>query len=188
LKSALITTADVPGYVVTKSGQADAMTTADALTTDKGACQPLADPVSAKPKYPRTAQAAATFSRQNALTGGGEVTFLLLAAHAPGDAGRIMADLAQAVKTCGAFKGTDGNGKSASFTVRAAKAVDAGDDSVAYVLTDTGDKKSGSATVTVVRSGGCIETYLTARTGGGAGTLPVAVARKQDEKVKAAAS
>jgi hypothetical protein len=189
LKAALITSADVPGHVVTGSaGAAGALGPDEALTADRPACRPLSDPVSSRPALPRTAHVTATVTTRQALGGGGELDLLLLSAHRPGDAGKVVSAIAGALKECAAFGMTDGAGHTRQFAVRPAKAPAAGDDAIAYVMTDTGDTTSGTATVTVVRTGAVTATYVTVKLSGDPGGPSVAVARAQHDKLAAAAA
>ncbi|MFD3455353.1 hypothetical protein ACFWVC_24660 [Streptomyces sp. NPDC058691] len=158
-----------------------------ALTAGRAACRPLSDPVSARPAYRRTAYASTTFTSKEAAGGSGELDLLLLSAHAPGDAERIMGGLASALRNCRTFEATDGGGRATAFAVRPAEAPAAGDEAVAYVLTDTTAPADGAATVTVVRTGGSTATYVTVKLSGGTGGPSAAVVRTQDAKLRGAA-
>ncbi|MDJ0341337.1 hypothetical protein QMK19_14870 [Streptomyces sp. H10-C2] len=185
LRAVLVKDADLPGYKVEASTSAS-MSADDKLTTDKPQCQPLADPVGTKPKYVRKAYAGASVAKKDALGSGAEVHRMLLASHAPGDAGKMMAELKRALDTCTAFIATAGTGKKIPFTITKAATVTAGDEAVSYVMADTSDKVAGAALVTVVRSGDDSITFLSAKLTGGQAAAPVDVARKQDAKLKAA--
>lgn len=216
LTKALVTDADVPGWVVQQSSASDGVQTTapeefnpddlsaqdsdggrSVLHADKPQCQPIADVASTRPAVHRMASVGATFAPAAAAgskpTGGsGAVSApqtmnqMLIASHAPGDAQRVMTALQTAVKTCTAFTGTGGDGTRTPFTVTPGPAVAVGDESITYVMTDTSDKKTGAALVTVVRTGDTITSYLSTRTKGGAGDVPLAVARKQDAKLRTA--
>ena len=228
LTKALVTDADVPGWVVQQSSQSDGVQSTapegfdpdglsaqdpnggqSVLHADKPACEPLADVASTAPAIHRMASVGAQFAPAPARTAGGSgssggssgsggsgapgagvvpatMNQMLVASHAPGDAQRVMASVQAALRTCTAFTGIGGDGTHTPFTVSRGPAVPVGDEAVAYVMTDTSDKKTGAAMVTVVRTGDTITSYLSTRTKGGAGDVPLAVARKQDAKLRAA--
>lgn len=187
LRAALVKDAEVPGYKIEASAN-EAMSPDDAMTTDKPECQPLADPPSTRPKYARKAFVGASAGKADPgnLPASVELTQLLLASHAPGDAAKMVADIRQALQKCTAFTATDGAGKKTPFTIKKGPAVTVGDESVAYAMSDTSDKEGGTALVTVVRSGDASVTYLSVKGTGQAGDPPLVVARKQDTKLKAA--
>lgn len=185
LKAALITSADVPGYVVT--GGAGVPVPEESLTADRPGCRPLSDPVSSRPVRPRTAQVTAAVTTRGALGGDGGLDLLLLAAHRPGEAGEVVAGITAALRQCRSFGTTDGEGGARHFAVRPARAPAVGDEAVAYVMTDTADATRGTATVTVVRTGGSTATYVTVKRSGDPAGPPLAVARAQHGKLAAAA-
>ncbi|MFJ5217894.1 hypothetical protein ACIP98_24630 [Streptomyces sp. NPDC088354] len=188
MRAALVINADVPGYVVTGTAGTGAMSPHQVLTAGRAECRPLSDPVSARPAHRRTAYASTTFTSKEAAGGSGELDMLLLSAHAPGDARKIMGGLASALRKCRTFEATDGGGRATAFAVRPAEAPTAGDDAVAYVLTDTAAPSDGAATVTVVRTGGSTATYVTVQLSGGTGGPPAAVVRTQDAKLRRVAA
>ncbi|WNI15846.1 hypothetical protein [Actinacidiphila sp. ITFR-21] len=188
LTSALVTTTDVPGYTVQVS-QTDATDSTDdsTLTADEPACQPLADITSSKPKIHRMAFVGAAFAK----TPVGQATpaqidQMLVASHAPGDAQKVIDSVKTALGSCTSFNAIDNTGTKTPFAITKAAGVATGDASASYVMTDTADKKTGAALVTVVKSGDTITAYLSVKSAGGAGQLPLAVAVKQNDKLKAA--
>ncbi|WP_329132675.1 sensor domain-containing protein [Streptomyces sp. NBC_01476] len=190
LTSALVSAKDVPGYTVQVS-QTDATDAQDdaTLTADKAACQPLADITSSKPQIKRVAFVGAAFAKTPATSGSttpAEIDQMLVASHAPGDAQKVIDSVDTALGTCTSFNATDNTGTKTPFSITKAPAVSAGDASASYVMTDTADKANGAALVTVVRTGDTITAYLSVKSAGGAGTLPLDVARKQSDKLKAA--
>lgn len=208
LTRSLVTDHDVPGWVVEMTQTDDGTaTTAPAegfdpddlgaqddtgsrpvLVADKPECRPLADVSSSQPAIHRMASVGATFARATPAAGAApdEIDQMLIASHAPGDAQKVMAALKGALATCTAFEARDQNGTRTPFRVGRGPAVKVGDESVAYVMTDTADKKTGAALVTVVRTGDTVTSYLSTRTEGGAGQVPLEVARKEDQKLRAA--
>lgn len=204
LTQALVSDKDLPGWVFQQSSEDDGVQTTapdafnpddlmaqgdgggqQVMRADQPQCQPLADVTSTRPAVHRMASVGATFAEQ---TGGGPEVLnqMLVASHAPGDAEKVMADVKAALGTCTSFVATDGEGQRTPFTVGKGPAVSVGDASLAYVMTDTTDKKTGAALVTVVRTGDTITSYLSTKSVGGAGPLPLEVARKQSAKLKAA--
>jgi|GEM_PF-6918280 hypothetical protein len=206
LTRALVTDDDVPGWVVQPTDSDDGVeTTAPeefdpddllaqddstgqaALIADKAACQPIADVVGSQPRIHRMASVGATFAPTSAASGvPEEVDRMTIASHAPGDAQRVMTALKGALARCTSFTGSDGAGGRVPFTVTRAQTVAVGDEAVSYVMDDTSDKKTGAALVTVVRTGDTVTSYLSTRASGGAGTVPLEIARKEDQKLRKA--
>ncbi|WP_405582436.1 sensor domain-containing protein [Streptomyces sp. NBC_01190] len=189
LTSALVTDADVPGWTVQVS-QTDTQDSQDdsTLTTDKPQCQPLADITSSKPKIHRMAFVGAAFAKTPAAgqTTPAEIDQMLVASHAPGDAQKVIDSVKQALGTCTTFNAVDNTGTKTPFAITKGPAVATGDASASYVMTDTADKKSGAARVSVVKTGDTITAYLSVKSAGGAGELPLNVAREQNDKLRAA--
>jgi hypothetical protein len=207
LSKALVTDTDVPGWVIqvgqTNDGTAttppaqanpdDPGAQSDSsagavLTADKPACQPLADITSTKPKIHRMASVGAAFAKTSATSTAtpAEINQMLIASHAPGDAQKVMDAVQTALADCKSFNAMDGTGTKTPFSIGKGPAVKVGDASVAYVMNDTADKKTGAALVTVVRTGDTITSYISVKSAGGIGALPLAVAQKEDQKLKAA--
>lgn len=184
LTSALIQTADVPGYTVQVS-QTDDSADTSTLTADKPDCQPLADITSSKPTIPRKAFVGAAFAKTVASGNPDVINQMLLASHAPGDAQKVIASVKSALGTCKSFTTTDNTGKKTPFSITKSPDVSLGDQSAAYVMADTADKATGAARVTVVQTGDTITAYLSVKSAGGAADLPVDIARKQNDKLKA---
>jgi hypothetical protein len=222
LTSALVTDADLPGWVIEQSSSSDGVeTTAPeefdpddlsaqgdsggqaVLHADRPGCQPLADVASTKPAIHRMASVGAEFapkpSPDSGSSGSGSskgaskgasvvpatVNQMLVASHAPGDAQKVIASVRAALVSCTRFTATGGDGTRTPFSISRGPAVRVGDEAVSYVMTDTSDKKTGAALVTVVRTGDTITSYLSTRSKGGAGPVPLAVAREQDAKLRA---
>jgi hypothetical protein len=207
LTRALVTDSDVPGWVVQMTATDDGtQTTApeefdpddlaaqddssgrSLLVADKAACQPLADVTSSQPRIHRMASVGATFARETATAKAApdELDQMLISSHAPGDAQKVMASLRSALAACTSFTGRSEGGGLTPFTIAKGPAVRVGDDALSFVMDDTADKKSGAALVTVVHTGDTVTSYISMRAKGGAGTVPLAVARKQDQKLRAA--
>lgn len=185
LTSALIAEADVPGWTIQIS-QTDDSADTSTLTADKPECQPLADVTSSKPKIPRKAFVGAAFAKTTSSATPDAINQMLVASHAPGDAKKVIESVKTALGTCKSFTATDNTGTKTPFTIAKGPAVPTGDEAVSYVMADTADQKSGAALVSVVQTGDTITAYLSVKSAGGAGTLPIDVARKQNDKLKAA--
>jgi hypothetical protein len=158
------------------------------LTADKPACQPLADITSTQPKIHRMATVGAAFAKTSATSTAtpAEINQMLIASQAPGDAQKVMDSVKTALAGCTSFNAKDGTGQKTPFSIGKGPAVKVGDASMAYIMTDTADKKTGSALVTVVRTGDTITSYISVKSAGGIGALPLAVAQKEDQKLRAA--
>lgn len=185
LTSALVTDKDVPGWAIQVSRTDDSQDTST-LTADKAQCQPLADVTSSKPRIHRMAFVGAAFAKSATKAQPDAVNQMLVASHAPGDAKKVIDSVRTALGTCTSFTATDNTGRRTPFSVAKGPAVPTGDAAVSYVMTDTADKKSGAALVTVVQTGDTVTAYLSVKSSGGAGEVPIEVARKEDGKLRAA--
>lgn len=187
LSRALVTDSDVPGYTVQPSQTADSSDTST-LTADKPVCQPLADVTSSNPKIHRMAFIGAAFAKTTKTSGATPdvINQMLVASHAPGDAKKVIESVKTALAGCTGFTATDSSGTKTPFTISKGPAVPTGDESVSYVMNDAADKKAGAALVAVVQTGDTVTAYVSVKSSGGAGPLPIEVARKQTDKLKAA--
>jgi hypothetical protein len=187
LSKALVTDSDVPGWTVQPSQTADSSDTST-LTADKPVCQPLADVTSSNPKIHRMAFVGAAFAKTTKTSGATPdvINQMLVASHAPGDAKKVIASVKTALAGCTGFTALDSSGTKTLFTIGKGPAVALGDESVAYVMNDAADKKAGAALIAVVQSGDTVTAYVSVKSHGGAGSLPVEVATKQNAKLKAA--
>jgi hypothetical protein len=187
LSRALITDSDVPGYTVQPSQTADTSDTST-LTADKPVCQPLADITSSNPKIHRMAFIGAAFAKTTKTSGATPevINQMLVASHAPGDAKKVIDSVKTALAGCTAFTATDSSGTKTPFTISKGPAVPTGDESVSWVMNDAADKKTGAALIAVVQTGDTVTAYVSVKSSGGAGPLPIDVARKQSEKLKTA--
>lgn len=179
LKKAALTTRDLgKGYRVTEV-PAEEEKNGDVLTADKPECQPVADVLSAEPKYKRTA----TVNR-NALKGDfaaveAVMVFTYLAAYAPGEAGKSFAELKAALKNCTSFTV---KGQKNAQTVSEAKAPAVGDESLAFSL----DDPDGPMVVNVVRVGNAQASLAGSDLMGGQPSVPEEIVVKQAEKLRTA--
>lgn len=207
LSRALVTDNDVPGWVVQMSQTDDGVATTapeefdpddlgaqgdtdaqSVLVASPADCQPLADVTSTRPLIHRMASVGAAFARtsDSGTAPPTQINQMLIASHAPGDAQKVMDGIRSALASCASFDGRDSGGAVTPFTIRKGPAVEVGDASVSYVMTDTADKKTGAALVTVVRTGDTIASYISMHSKGGAGDVPLEIARKEDQKLRAA--
>ncbi|SHL98340.1 sensor domain-containing protein [Actinacidiphila paucisporea] len=187
LSKALVTDSDVPGWTIQPSQTADSSDTSR-LTADKPVCQPLADITSSNPRIHRMAFVGAAFAKTTATSGATPevINQMLVASHAPGDAKKVIESVKTALAGCTGFTATDSTGTKTPFTVSKGPAVPTGDESVSYQMNDAADKKTGAALVAVVQTGDTVTAYVSVKSSGGAGPLPIDVVRKQSEKLKAA--
>jgi hypothetical protein len=185
LTGALVTAKDLPGWVFEVSKTNDAADTST-LTADKPQCQPLTDVTSSKPAIHRVAFVGAAFAKSTGGTQPDAINQMLVASHAPGDAKKVVDSVRTALDTCTVFTAVDNTGTKTPFAISRGPAVPTGDEAVSYVMTDSSDKKSGAALVTVVQTGNTVTAYLSVKSSGGAGDLPIEVATKENAKLKAA--
>ncbi|WP_225845285.1 sensor domain-containing protein [Streptomyces sp. HPF1205] len=184
LAKALVTDQDLPGWIVQPS-QTDRPAETATLTADRPQCQPLADVTSSDPKIHRMAYVGAAFARSTTKSRPDAINQMLVASHAPGDAHKVIDAVRTALGQCTSFTAIDNTGTKTPFRVAKGPAVPTGDAAVSYVMTDAADKKTGAALVTVVQTGDTVTAYLSVKASGGAGEVPVDVARKQDAKLRA---
>jgi hypothetical protein len=183
LSGALVTAKDVPGWVFQPAPTGQTPDTAT-LTADRPQCQPLADVTSSNPRIHRMAFVGAAFARSTGKAKPDAINQMLVASQAPGDARKVMNGVRNALAACTSFTATDNNGTRTPFKVTRGPAVTAGDAAVSYVMTEAAGKKSGAALVTVVQTGDTVTAYLSVKASGGAGDVPLEVARKQDAKLR----
>jgi hypothetical protein len=185
LSAALISSSDLPGWTVHPQPSTDSSGTST-LTADKPVCQPLADVTGTNPKIHRMAVIGASFAKT--LKKGEKtpavINQLLIASHAPGDAAKVMASVKKGVAECTSFTVTDSTGTKTPFTIKKGPAVSVGDASVSWIMNDPSDKKKGAALITVVQTGDTVTNYVSVKSSGGPGPVPLEVARKQDAKLK----
>ncbi|MFJ5608854.1 hypothetical protein ACIQCJ_05645 [Streptomyces sp. NPDC093221] len=191
LTSALLTSSDVPHVQVLPAGSKTQLL-GPATTVDNAACQPVADQWSSRPKHTRQVYTGAMVTDtadkdKNAKA----ISLEVIASYAPGTAETVLDELTTALKTCRGFKATRDGGVT-SYTVRPvappAGRPALGDQEVAYTIADTARGAAGVVLVTVVRSGGATAAYETVRADHKTATLRAAIALKQAEKLRAAAT
>lgn len=184
LAAALVTTKDVPGWVI-ESARTDESPRNAGLTTDRSQCQPLTDVTSVRPHIHRVAVVGAAFAHSAGAARVDTVNQMLVSSHAPGDAAKVIASVQDALATCRSFTAVDPHGTRTPFTVGTGAAPAAGDQAVSYVLTERAGTR-GAARVTVVRTGNTVTAYLSVTSAGRAGEAPGDVIRAQDAKLRAA--
>ncbi|MFF1713121.1 hypothetical protein [Streptomyces sp. NPDC058268] len=155
LRDALPDVDDLPGFRA-KAQSVPVLERQDVVTTDEAACRPIADMMNVRPKHPREAMVWATLDGKDMPDRGS----LLLSSFAHDEASVWMSELKAARTDCTEFTATSKRGWAFQFTVKPLPPVSAGDDSVAYVLTNTRAPGGKGNSITVVRSGGVLATYL----------------------------
>ncbi|MER5257280.1 hypothetical protein [Streptomyces sp. NPDC002855] len=178
LRDALPAADGLPGYTA-KAQSLPLLEKQDVVTVDKPACRPIADMMSVRPKYPRQALVWATLEDKDASVEGS----LALSSLARDGADAWMRDLKAARTQCTEFTATSERGWASPFTVEPLPPAKAGDDSVAYVLTNTRAPGARGNSITVVRTGGTLATYLLM---GEPRTVPASAAGKQHEALRQA--
>lgn len=182
LRRALLRKGDVPGYEV-RRGPADALPAEATLAADRPACQPIADALGSRPKYPRTGYVSASLTKGDLTRApGGTLTQLLLAAYRSGDARKWLADLRGAVAGCPGFTASDNEGDHQSLTITPGQDLAVGDASVSFLMRD----KAGTdapVSITVVRTGDNTATYLSVGTSGKPAPVARAVAYEQHRRI-----
>ncbi|MFT2019953.1 sensor domain-containing protein [Streptomyces sp. 796.1] len=182
LRRALLRKGDVPGYEV-RRGPADALPAEATLAADRPACQPIADALGSRPKYPRTGYVSASLTKGDLTRApGGTLTQLLLAAYRSGDAQKWLADLRGAVAGCPGFTASDNEGDHQSLTITPGGNLAVGDASVSFLMRD----KAGTdapVSITVVRTGDNTATYLSVGTSGKPTPVARAVAYEQHRRI-----
>ncbi|MER0245186.1 sensor domain-containing protein [Streptomyces sp. HSW2009] len=182
LRRALLRKGDVPGYEV-RRGPADALPAEATLAADRPACQPIADALGSRPKYPRTGYVSASLTKGDLTRApGGTLTQLLLAAYRSGDARKWLADLRGAVAGCPGFTASDNEGDHQSLTITPGRDLAVGDASVSFLMRD----KAGTdapVSITVVRTGDNTATYLSVGTSGKPAPVARAVAYEQHRRI-----
>lgn len=184
LTAALLKSGDVKGYRVQR-GKKDALPLQNKLTSDDPRCSAIADAFSSTPKHARTAYAGGTLVK-GALSSGGAVQQVLLAAYGKGEAAQWMGELKKSLGSCRSFKGTVDGGTKTRLRVERGAGAGVGDDSVRFTLEDAGGK-STPTDFTVVRTGGNTATYVSISLSGKPVPVAKAVLAKQHEKLTAAA-
>ncbi|RLV08652.1 hypothetical protein CTZ27_07705 [Streptomyces griseocarneus] len=186
LTTALPEGSDFPGFVAQR--QKDPMLdTKDVVTTGDAACRPIADMMSVRPKHARTAMAWATLQADGALPEA-DVSSVALSSYADGGAKEWLGELKDAVEKCSSFDASSEIGWKSKFTVKRLDPAKGGDESVAYVLNNSGARGGAKSSVlTVVRTGSSLATFLVPLGDDDPGAMAEDVVGKQAKKLKSAA-
>ncbi|MEU7579781.1 hypothetical protein AB0B50_19500 [Streptomyces sp. NPDC041068] len=179
LRDALPDSEGLPGFTA-KPQSEPLLEKQDVVTVDEPACRPIVDVMSVRPRHAREAMVWATLDGKGSSVEGS----LTLSSHTPDDAEAWMRELKEARAKCTEFRATSKRGWSYGFTVDPLPPVSAGDDSIAYVLTNAEAPDGKGNSVTVVRTGGTFATYLLA---GEPGPVAAEAAEKQHEALRRAA-
>ncbi|MFH8468755.1 hypothetical protein [Streptomyces sp. NPDC017991] len=131
------------------------------VTVDKKACAPLAYALNQLPLGGTTADVTRTVSKEGL---SGDVTYVTLNAYADGGAESAMADLSEAVSSCGAGFTAEAKGNSSPYDSVAAeqtdKAGEAGDESLAFKSTMTVQGTTHTMHSAAVRDGDVVAVYF----------------------------
>ncbi|MFG1805173.1 hypothetical protein [Streptomyces sp. NPDC049040] len=188
LKGALLTAADLPaGYkAATPKPEEDIL--GQTATATPAACQPIQDMGAGKKSVRPTAAADQNYSQKSKPF---VKVFGRIAAYAPGDAEKAMADLKAAAKACPTYTSKDdADGTVGKTVVKSLQPVSLGDDAVALELTVTTDGESMVLPFTQIRVGSTIALFATmdvTKLDQAVG-FPQPLLAKQVEKLKAAAA
>jgi hypothetical protein len=152
----------------------------------------VADQWSLAPKIARTVYTGALVTDTAAADAGAKTISLeVVASYGAGRAKQVLDQLSAAVAHCSGYKVTR-NGRTSAFTVKSVAASAAvggtfGDQQVTYTVSDPALGASGMALVTVVRVGDFVAAFETVRADHKTAALRPAIARKQVDKLRAAA-
>ena len=182
LSTALLKNGDVSGYKVRKSG--DPLKDADVPPVSEK-CAPVLDAFSPSSKQKRKAYVGASVNKGE-MSAGQTVNQVLLASYASGDAETVMSDLKSSLKTCKQIEGKGKDGKTEKVTIEEAPAPELGDDAARFLLKNPASK-SMAFSMTVIRSGANTTSFTSLSLGGKEAKVPEAVAKKQVDKMEAAA-
>ncbi|MGW0903154.1 hypothetical protein [Streptomyces sp. NPDC002853] len=155
LRRALPAADTLPGFKATVQ-KVPLLEKQDVVRADRAVCRPIADMMNVRPKHPREAMVWATLDGAHTPVRGS-----LALSSFPGDeADAWMNELRAARTDCAEFTATSKRGWAFRFTVKPLPAVAAGDDSVAYILTNTQAPGGKGNSITMVRTKGVLATYL----------------------------
>ncbi|WP_344632825.1 sensor domain-containing protein [Streptomyces glaucosporus] len=173
---------DLPGFTA-RPQDMPLLEKEDVVTADDPACRPVSDMMSVRPEHPRRAMVWATLTADGAPADAPPGS-LVLTSHTAGDARAWLDDLRKALSECEGFTATSRRGWTYRFTVKPLPPPDAGDESVAYVLTNTSDIGGKGNVMTVVRTGSVLASYLLSRDTEWSGAVPASVAGPQHERLR----
>ncbi|MFG2191283.1 sensor domain-containing protein [Streptomyces sp. NPDC048639] len=158
----------------------------DVVTTDSPKCRPIAETMNFRPRYERRGLAWAALEPDAASE---EVDgSISLSSHTVADAKAWMADLHKALDECTGFTATSKRGWTFAFTVGRLPTVKAGHGSVSYTLANTSSPDGHAGVMTVVRTWGTLTSYLMSQDPDDPNPVSAAVARRQDERLRAIAT
>lgn len=180
LKQAALTAADLGGDYQVSETDAKEELRADPATADKPQCQPIADVLSAKPKYERVATVSRNAVRTDTTGKSGALALTYLASHRPGEAEKAFAELKRALGDCESFTAKEKNEK---VLVAKARAAQHGDESVAFTFAEAASGQQ-SMVIHVVRVGTTLASFAGLDLTGGKPSVPEAIITKQAEKLQ----
>ncbi|MFF7211823.1 hypothetical protein ACFZAU_15030 [Streptomyces sp. NPDC008238] len=135
LSKALLRDSDVPGLTADVGPGLPLFDQDDVVTASPRECQPLADLMSVRPRHARKALVWEVLD--GVRDGAGETSgSLALSSHTPAEALAWVADLKGALPGCARFQAMSAAGWDHGFSVKELAPVKAGDEAVAYLITN----------------------------------------------------
>jgi hypothetical protein len=188
LKSALLTAKDLPTDYTATTPKPDEDILGQTATATPAVCQPIQDMGAGRKSVRPTEAVNQNYSQKSKPF---VKVFGRIAAYAPGDAQKAMADLKAAAKACPAYTfKDDADGTAGKTVVKSLQPVSLGDDAVTLELTITTDGTSMVLPFTQIRVGSSIALFATMDVTklDQAVEFPHELLAKQVEKLKAAAA
>ncbi|MCX5392607.1 hypothetical protein [Streptomyces sp. NBC_00094] len=194
LEKLLVEQADLPGHQVQKAKPADVVP-ADAISTDKPTCKPLADAMSfvstGKPGATATRKAielpkteGATASPEEALGAlAAPVTSVTLGSYEGQGAQEAFASLKTAGTDCAGGFTLIGGGEKTKILKVAPETLAAGEESLAWTVTTDVDGEPFVTKLVVLRQGNTLATFSTLSFGGTVKALPKTIVDAQVAKL-----
>ncbi|MFI0895145.1 hypothetical protein [Streptomyces sp. NPDC020983] len=186
LKSALLTAKDLPTDYRATTPKSDEDILGQTATATPAVCQPIQDMGAGEKSVRPTAAANQNYSQKSKPF---VKVFGRIAAYAPGEAEKAMADLKAAAKACPAYTFKDeADGTAGKALVKSLQPLSLGDDAVTLELTVTSDGDSMVLPFTQIRVGSTIALFATMDVMklDRAVEFPHELLAKQVEKLKAA--
>ncbi|MER5964285.1 hypothetical protein [Streptomyces sp. NPDC002057] len=194
LEKLIVEQADLPGHQVQKATAAD-IVPADAVSTDKASCKPLADAMSfiatGKPAVSAQRKAievpktdGATASPEEALGAlAAPVTSVTLGSYQGQGAQEAFTSLKTAGTDCAAGFTLIGGGEKTKITKVAPETVSAGEEALAYTVTTDMDGEPFVSKLVAFRQGNTLATFSSISLGGTVKTLPKTIVDAQAKKL-----
>jgi hypothetical protein len=182
LAKALLRDSDVPGLTADAGTGLPLFDQDDVVAASPAECQPIADMMSVRPRHARKALAWEVLDGVRS-AGGKRSGSVALSSHTKAEAKAWVADLEAALPECGDFRATSAAGWDYRFTVKEVAPVEAGDEAVSYLITNSSAPDGKGNVESVVRTGGTLSVFLLPQGEGDPVAVPEAVAREQHERL-----